>query len=54
MFLYDHNQYALTLVLSSYYDHYSEERVVATNDQNLITRELEGYQFSSKEVVMDE
>jgi hypothetical protein len=43
MFLDDHNQYALTSVLSSPYDHYSEERVVATTNQDLITRELEGY-----------
>jgi hypothetical protein len=54
MFLVDHNQYVLNIVLSLSYDHYSEEGVVATDDQDLITRELEGYQFSSKEAFMDE
>jgi hypothetical protein len=54
MFLADNDQYDLNHVLSSSCDHHFEEKVVATNDQNLITRRLEGYQFSSKDVVMDE
>jgi hypothetical protein len=54
MFLVDNDQYDLNLVLSSSCDHDFEERVVATDDQDLITRGLEGYQFSSKEAVMDE
>ena len=54
MFLANKYQYALNHVLSSSCDHHSEEKSVATDDQNLITRRLEGYQFSSKDVVMDE
>jgi hypothetical protein len=54
MFLADHNQYALNPTLSLSCDHYSEEGVVATDDQDLIIRELEGYQFSRKEAFMDE
>jgi hypothetical protein len=54
MFLADKNQCDLNPVLSSSYDHYSEEGVVATKDQDLITRELEGCQFSSRETFIYE
>jgi hypothetical protein len=54
MFLANHNHYNLNLIFSLSYDHYSEEGVVSIDDQDLITRELEGYRFSSKEAVMDE
>jgi hypothetical protein len=54
MFLADHNQYDLKNSFPLSYDHYSEEGVVATDDEDLITRELEDYHFSSKDAVMDE
>jgi hypothetical protein len=54
MFLDDHNQYVLNPTLPLYCDQYSEEGVVAIDDQDLITRELEGYQFSSRKTFMDE
>jgi len=54
IFLADHNSYYLNTALSSSYEHHFEERVVVTDDQDLITRELEGHQSSRKEVVMVE
>jgi hypothetical protein len=54
IFLADNDQYALNPFSSSYYEHQSEERVVVMDDQDLITRELEGHQYSNKEVIMDE
>lgn len=53
IFLADHYQYDLNPVLSPSFDHYFEERTVTTDDQNLITIEQEGSQFSNKEIVMD-
>ena len=43
IFIIDHYQYDLNLVLSSFVYHYSEEKIVNIDDQNLITRKLEGY-----------
>jgi hypothetical protein len=54
IFLVDHNQCVSNISFPLSYDHYSEEGVVATDDQDLITTELEGYQFSSREAVMNE
>jgi hypothetical protein len=54
MFLVDNDQYDLNPVLSSSCDHDFEERVVATNDQDLITRELESHLFARREAFMDE
>ena len=48
IFLPDHYQYDLNPVLSSFVDHYFEEKIVNIDDQNLITRKLEGYQFQTK------
>jgi hypothetical protein len=53
MFLVDHNPYDVRPFLSSSYEHHSEEMIVTTDDQDLITRGLEGYQFSSEEAIMD-
>jgi hypothetical protein len=38
MFLVDHNPYDVNPVLSLSYEHHSEEMIVATDDQDLITR----------------
>ena len=54
MFLVDQNQYDVNLVLSLSYEHHSEEMIVTTDDQDLITRELESHQSSSREAVMVE
>jgi hypothetical protein len=35
-------------------DHYFKEEVVSPDDQDLLMKEQEGYQFSSKEAFMDE
>ena len=54
MFLADHNPYDLNTVLSLSYKHHSEERVVVTNDQDMITIELEGHQSSNREAAIAE
>ena len=54
MFLAEHNQYPLNHVLSSSCDRDFEERVGSTDDQDLITRELESHLFASKDAFMDE
>jgi hypothetical protein len=54
MFLTDHNPCHLNIALSLSFEHYSEEEVVLIDDQDLITIELEGHQFSNKETVMIE
>jgi hypothetical protein len=43
MFLVDHNPYDVNPILSLSYEHHSEEMIVTTDDQDLITRELQGH-----------
>lgn len=54
MFLIDQNPYDVNPVLSSSCEHYSKEEVVMIDDEDLIIREQEGHQFSSREAVMFE
>jgi hypothetical protein len=54
MFLVDHNPYDVNSIFSLSYEHHYEEMIVSTDDQDLIIRELENHQFSSKEIFMDE
>ena len=54
IFLVDRKQCVSNIVSPLSYDHFYEEKVVVTDDQDLIIRELEGYQFSSGRKFMDE
>jgi hypothetical protein len=54
MFLVDHNPHDVNPIFSLYNEHHSEEMIVVTDDQDLIIRELEGQQFSIKEIFIDE
>ena len=54
IFLVDRNQCVSNIVSPLSYDHFCKEKVVVTDDQDLIIRELEGYQFSSGKKFMDE
>ena len=44
--------YDVNLVLSSYYEHYSQKEILMIADQDLIIREQEGHQFFSREAVI--
>jgi len=54
MFLADHNPCHLNTSLSSSSGHFSEEKVIMIDDQDLISREQEGDQSSSKGTIMVE
>ena len=52
-FLDDHNQCVSNTALSLSYDHFYEEKFIVIDAQDLITREIEGYQFSSRKEFID-
>ena len=54
MFLTDPYSYDFNIVLSSSSEHFSEEKVIMMDDQDLNSREQNGHQSSSREVVMVE
>jgi hypothetical protein len=54
MFLVEHYQYDLNFVLQLSRDHNFKEEVVSPDDQDLLMKKEESYQFSSKEAFMDE
>jgi hypothetical protein len=54
MFLTDPYSYDFNIVLSSSSEHFSEEKVIMMDDQDLGSREQKGHQSSSREVVMVE
>ena len=54
MFLTDPYSYDFSTVLSSSSEHFSEEKVVMIDDQNLSSRKKEGCQSSSRGTVMVE
>jgi hypothetical protein len=54
MFLADHNPCHLNTALSSSFEHYSDEEILVIDDQDLISREQEDDQSSSRGTIMDD
>jgi len=53
IFSVDSCSYDLNTSLSLSFEHYSKEEVIVFDDHNLITKEQEGHQSSSREVSID-